>query len=67
MDNDTIIQAYLDEQERLKQVQLMHLRNNLSTFTLKELKKEIIKMKADKLAVTKMNRERLVNLIINYH
>ena len=46
---DQIIREYLAEQERQKQLQLMQLRNNLNTFTSKELKKEIIKMKADKL------------------
>ena len=51
---DQIIREYLAEQERQKQLQLMQLRNNLNTFTLKELKKEIIKMKADKFAVTRM-------------
>ena len=38
--------------------------NNLKTFTLKELKKEVIKMKADKFAVTRMKREQVVELII---
>ena len=61
MDNDAIIQAYIADQERRKQIQILQLRNDLNTFTLKELKKEIIKMKADKLAVPKMNREQLVN------
>ena len=51
---DQIIREYLAEQERQKQLQLMQLRNNLNTFTLKELKKEIIKMKADKFPVTRM-------------
>ena len=41
----------LDNYNELQKVQL---RNNLKTFTLKELKKEIIKMKADKFAVTRM-------------
>ena len=61
MDNDAIIQAYIADQERRKQIQILQLRNDLNTFTLKELKKEIIKMKADKLAVPKMSREQLVN------
>ena len=54
VESDQIIGEYLAEQERQKQLQLMQLRNNLNTFTLKELKKEIIKMKADKFAVTRM-------------
>ena len=40
---DQIIREYLAEQERQKQLQLMQLRNNIHTFTLKELKKEIKK------------------------
>lgn len=54
---DQIIKKYLENQERQKQIQIMQLRNNLKTFTLKELKKEIIKMKADKVAVTPMKRD----------
>ena len=45
----------------------MQLRNNLKTFTLKELKKEIIKMKADKFAVTRMKRNQIIELIVQYH
>ena len=45
----------------------MQLRNNLKTFTLKELKKEIIKMKADKFAVTRMKRDQIIELILTYH
>ena len=45
----------------------MQLRNNLKTFTLKELKKEIIKMKADKFAVTGMKRNQIIELIVQYH
>ena len=45
----------------------MQLRNNRKTFTLKELKKEIIKMKADKFAVTKMKRDKIIELILAYH
>ena len=52
MDTDQIIKECLEKQERQKQLQIMQLRNNLKTFTHKELKKEIIKMKADKFAVT---------------
>ena len=45
----------------------MQLRNNLNTFTLKELKKDIIKMKADKFAVTQMKRDQIIELILAYH
>ena len=45
----------------------MQLRNNLKTFTLKELKKEIIKMKAEKFAVTRMRRNQIIELIVQYH
>ena len=45
----------------------MQLRNNLKTFTLKELKKEIIKMKADTFAVTHMKRDQIIELIVAYH
>ena len=38
----------------------------LNTFTLAELKKEVIKMKADKFAVTKMKRNQEVNLLLTY-
>ena len=41
----------------------MQLRNNLNTFTLKELKKDIIKMKA----VTQMKRDQIIELILAYH
>ena len=34
---DQIIGEYLENQERQKQLQIMQLRNNLKTFTLKEL------------------------------
>ena len=47
MDTDQIIKECLEKQERQKQLQIMQLRNNLKTFTHKELKKE-----ADKFAVT---------------
>ena len=36
--------------------EMIKQRRNLSTFTLAELKKGVIKMKADKLAVTKIKR-----------
>ena len=51
----------LDNYNELQKVQL---RKNLNTFTLKELKKETIKMKADKFAVTKMKRNQIIELII---
>ena len=54
---DQIIKEYLENQERQKKLQIMQLRNNLNTFTLKELKKEIIKIKADKFA-------RLISLLM---
>ena len=57
---DQIIKEYLENQKRQKQLQLMQLRNNLNTFTLKELKKELIKMKADKFAVTRMKRAQII-------
>ena len=46
----------LDNYNELQKVQL---RNNLKTFTLKELKKESVKMKADKFAVTRMKRNQI--------
>ena len=67
VESDQIIGEYLAEQERQKQLQLMQLRNNLNTFTLKELKKEIIKMKADKFAVTRMKWNQIIELILTYH
>ena len=54
----------LDNYNELQKVQLL---KNLNTFTLKELKKEIIKMKADKFAVTKMKRNQIIELIVQYH
>ena len=67
MDTDQNIKECLEKQERQKQLQIMQLRNNLKTFTHKELKKEIIKMKADKFAVTCMKRDQILELIITYH
>ena len=64
---DQLIKEYLENQERQKQLQLMQLRDNLNTFTLKELKTEIIKMKADKFAVTRMKRNQIIELILDYH
>ena len=40
--------------------EINQLRRNLNTFTLAELKKEVIEMKADKFAVTKMKRNQAV-------
>ena len=54
----------LDNYNELQKVQL---RNNLKTLTLKELKKEILKMKADKFAVTRMKRNQIIELIVQYH
>ena len=67
MDTDQIIKECLEKQERQKQLQIMQLRNNLKIFTHKKLKKEIIKMKADKFAVTCMKRDQILELIITYH
>ena len=64
---DQIIKQYLEEQTKTLQMELFRLRTNLKTFIAKELKKEIFTMKADTLAVAKMNREQLINLIISYH
>ena len=38
----------------------------LDTYTLRKLKKAIIKMKANKLAITKMRRHQMVNLILTF-
>ena len=65
--NEEIIQAYLDQKESLKQQQTMQLRANLKTFTLEELKKEMIKMRADKLAVIRKKRKEVIDLIIESH
>ena len=46
---------------------IIQAQRNLNTFTLAELKKEVIKMKADNFAVTKMKRNHVVNLILTYH
>ena len=54
----------LDNYNELQKIELW---KNLNTFTLKELKKEIIKMKADKFAVTKMKRRQIIELIVRYH
>ena len=47
--------------------EILKLRKVLDTFTLAELKKEVIKMKADKFAATKMRRHQVINLILTYH
>ena len=60
MDADQLLDNY-------NELQKIELRKNLSTYTLKELKKEIIKMKADKFAVTKMKRRQIIELIVQYH
>ena len=64
---DQIIEKYLAEQKRANEVLLFKLRKNLETFTVKELRKEVIKMKADVFAVTKMKRNQLINLILAHH
>ena len=53
--------------DNYNELQKIELRKNLRTFTLKELKKEIIKMKADKFAVTRMKRNQIIELIVQYH
>ena len=53
--------------DNYNELQKIELRKNLNTYTLKELKKEIIKMKADKFAVTKMKRRQIIELIVQYH
>ena len=53
--------------DNYNELQKIELRKNLNTYTLKELKKEIIKMKADKFAVAKMKRQQIIELIIQYH
>lgn len=46
--------------------EIVKLRNNLNTFTLEELKKEVIKMKHLNFTVTRMKRNQVIQLIINY-
>ena len=53
--------------DNYNELQKIELRKILNTYTLKELKKEIIKMKADKFAVTKMKRRQIIELIVQYH
>ena len=63
---DQVIKEYLAQQERTEQLKRLQLKKNLETFTVKELRKEVIAMKADKFAVTKMTRENIINLILQY-
>ena len=60
MDADQLLDNY-------NVLQKVQLQKNLRTFTLKELKKEIIKMKVDKFAVTKMKRRQIIESIVQYH
>ena len=60
MNADQLLNSY-------NELQKIELRKNLNTYTLKELKKEIIKMKADKFAVAQMKRQQIIELIIQYH
>ena len=60
MDADQLLDNY-------NKLQKIELRKNLNTYTLKQLKKEIIKMKADKFSVTKMKRRQIIELIVQYH
>ena len=60
MNADQLLNSY-------NELQKIELRKNLNTYTLKELKKEIIKMKADKFAVAQMKRQQISELIIQYH
>jgi len=64
---DQIIKQYPAEQKRTNDVLLFKLRKNLETFTVKELRKEVIKMKADVFAVTKMKRDQLIRLILTHY
>ena len=63
---DQVIKKYLAQQERTEQLKRLQLKKNLETFTVKELRKEVIAMKADKFAVSKMTRENIINLILQY-
>ena len=60
MDADQLLDNY-------NELQKIELRKILNTYTLKKLKKEIIKMKAEKFAVTKMKRRQIIELIVQYH
>ena len=46
--------------------EIIKLRNNLNTLTLEGLKKEVIKIKHLNFAVTRINRNQVIQLIINY-
>lgn len=46
--------------------EIIKVRKNLNTFTLEELKKEVIKMKHLNFALTGMKRNQVIQLIINY-
>lgn len=61
------MEQYLAEQKRAREVLLFKLRKNFETFTVKELGKEVINMKTDVFAVTKMKRDQLINLISAHH
>ena len=54
MNADQIIEQYLAKQKRANEVLFFKLLKNLKTFAVKELPKEVIKMKVDVFAVTKM-------------
>ena len=60
MDADQLLDNY-------NELQKIELRKNLNTYTLKELKKQIIKMKADNFVVTKLKRRQIIELIVQYH
>ena len=57
---DQVIKEYLAQQERTEQLKRIQLKKNLETFTVNELRKEVIAMNADKFAVTKMTREKCI-------
>ena len=61
------MEQYLAEQKRAREVLLFKLRKNFETFTVKELRKEVINIKTDVFAVTKMKRDQLINLIAAQH
>lgn len=46
--------------------EIIKVRKNLNTFTLEELKKEVIKMNHLNFALTGMKRNQVIQLIINY-
>ena len=63
---DQISKEYL-AQERTEQLERLQMKKKSETFTVKELRKEVIAMKADKFAVTRMTRENIINLIVQFH